>query len=158
MGVNKSILKLYVLNHFSGVRLFATQWTVSRQAPLSMGFFRQKYWSGLPCPPSPRSSQTTDPNSLRSPALAGGFFTTSATWETLYCIIKYMCKKKKKRERERVAHLCMALMDCGPPGCSVREILQARILEWVASSFPRGSSRPRDQTLVSCIAGRFSTV
>ena len=98
MGVNKSILKLYVLNHFSGVRLFATQWTVSRQAPLSMGFFRQKYWSGLPCPPSPRSSQTTDPNSLRSPALAGGFFTTSATWETLYCIIKYMCKKKKKRK------------------------------------------------------------
>ena len=137
-----------------------TQWTVACQAPLSMGFFRQKYWSGLPCPPSPRSFQTRDPNPLSPSALAGGFFTTRATWETLYCIIKYgegICAKKR-RETERVVHLCMAVMDCGPPGCSVRGILQARILEWVASSFPRGSSRPRDQTLVSCIAGRFFTV
>ena len=95
--------------------------------------------------------------SVVSPTLAGGFFTTRATWETLYCIIKYgegICAKKR-RETERVVHLCMAVMDCGPPGCSVRGILQARILEWVASSFPRGSSRPRDQTLVSCIAGSF---
>ena len=36
---------------FSCVRLFPTQWTVAHQAPLSMGFFRQEYWSGLPCPP-----------------------------------------------------------------------------------------------------------
>ena len=36
---------------FSLVRLFATLWTVAHQAPLSMGFFRQEYWSGLPCPP-----------------------------------------------------------------------------------------------------------
>ena len=35
----------------SRVRLFLTPWTVARQAPLSMGFFRQEYWSGLPCPP-----------------------------------------------------------------------------------------------------------
>ena len=35
----------------SHVRLFATPWTVARQAPLSMGFSRQEYWSGLPCPP-----------------------------------------------------------------------------------------------------------
>ena len=35
----------------SRVRLFATPWTVARQAPLSMGFSRQKYWSALPCPP-----------------------------------------------------------------------------------------------------------
>ena len=88
-----------MLSHFSGVRLFATQWTVARQAPLFMRFFRQKYWSGLPCPPSPGSSQTRDPNPLRYPALAGGFFTTSATWETLHCIIKYMGGKKKKKER-----------------------------------------------------------
>ena len=40
-------------------------------------------------------------------------------------------------------------MDCSPPGSSVHEILQARILEWVAVSFSRGSSRPRDQTQVS---------
>ena len=41
-----------ILSHFSHVRLFATPWTGARQAPLSMGFPRQKYWSGLPFPPS----------------------------------------------------------------------------------------------------------
>ena len=40
-----------LLSHVSHVRLFATPWTVARQAPLSMGFSRQGYWSGLPCPP-----------------------------------------------------------------------------------------------------------
>jgi len=44
-----------------------------------------------------------------------------------------------------------------PPGSSVHGILQARILEWGAISFSRRSSRPRDQTQVSCIAGRFCT-
>ena len=46
------------------------------------------------------------------------------------------------------------LMDCSPPGSSVHGILQARILEWVAISFSRGSSQPRDGTWVSCVAGR----
>ena len=49
--------------------------------------------------------------------------------------------------------LCNA-MDCSPLGSSVHGILQARILEWVAVSFSRGSSQPRDQTQVSRIAGR----
>ena len=48
-------------------------------------------------------------------------------------------------------------MDCSPPSSNVHEIFQARILEWVAISFPRGSSQPRGWTLVSCIAGRFFT-
>ena len=48
-------------------------------------------------------------------------------------------------------------MDCSPPGSSVHGISQARILEWVAISFSRGSSRPRDQTHVFCLAGRFFT-
>ena len=47
---------------------------------------------------------------------------------------------------------------CSPPGSSVLGILQARILEWVAISFSRGSSQPRDQTRVCCIAGRRFTV
>ena len=46
-------------------------------------------------------------------------------------------------------------MDCSPPGSSVHGILQPRILEWVAISSSRGASRPRDQTQVSRIAGRF---
>ena len=49
-------------------------------------------------------------------------------------------------------------MDCCPPGSSVHGILQARILEWVAIPFSRGSSQPRDWTWVSCIADRFFTI
>ena len=45
-------------------------------------------------------------------------------------------------------------MDCSPPGSSIHGILQARILDWVAISFSRGSSQPRDRTQVSFIAGR----
>ena len=66
----------------SRVRLFVTLWTVVRQAPVSLGFSRQEYCSGLPCPPSgdlPDSG--IEPASPASPASAGGFFTTSATWE-----------------------------------------------------------------------------
>ena len=44
-------------------------------------------------------------------------------------------------------------MDCSPPGSSVHGILQAKILEWVAMPFSRGSSRPRDWTHISCIIG-----
>ena len=67
--------------HGSG-RFSAAPRIVARQAPLSMGFSRQEYWGGLPCLPSgdlphPRIQST----SLMSPALTGGFFTTSATWE-----------------------------------------------------------------------------
>ena len=54
-------------------------------------------------------------------------------------------------------HLCNP-MDYSPPGYSVHEILQARILEWVAISFSKESSKPRDQTWVSCIAGRLITI
>ena len=48
-------------------------------------------------------------------------------------------------------------MDCTPLGSSVHETSQVRILEWVAISFPKGSSQLRDQTCVSCIAGGFFT-
>ena len=59
-----------MLSLFSHVQLFATLWTVVHQAPLSMGFPRQKYWDGLPCPP-PRDLPNTgvEPTSLTSPAL-----------------------------------------------------------------------------------------
>ena len=58
----------------SYVQLFATPWTVAHQAPLSMGFPRQEYWSGLPFPPP---GDLLDPGiEPKSPALAGGFFTT----------------------------------------------------------------------------------
>ena len=61
---------------------FATSWTVACQVPLSMGFPRQEYWSGLPIPsPGDLSDPGTELMSLVSLALAGGFFTTGALWE-----------------------------------------------------------------------------
>ena len=62
---------------FSHVQLFVTPWTVACQGPLSMGFSRQEYWSGLPFPP-PRNlpDPGIKPLSFASPALAGKFFTT----------------------------------------------------------------------------------
>ena len=73
-----------MLSHFSHVRLFATLWTVARQAPLTMGFCRQEYWSGLPCPPpGDLSNPGIKPMFLKSPILAGGFFTSSTSWEAL---------------------------------------------------------------------------
>ena len=49
-------------------------------------------------------------------------------------------------------------LDCSPPGSSVHAILQARILEWVAILFSRGSSQARDRIQVSCIADRFFSI
>ena len=58
-----------------------TLWTIA-QAPLSMGFSRQEYWSGLPRPsPGDLPDLGIEPASLVSPASAGEFFTTSTTWE-----------------------------------------------------------------------------
>ena len=51
--------------------------------------------------------------------------------------------------------LTLQVLDCSPSGSSVHGILQARILEWIAIPFSKGSSWPMDQTWVSCIAGRF---
>jgi len=63
-------------------RLFATPWTIALQAPLSVGFSRQEYWSGLPfLPLGEFPDSEIEPASGMSPALAGGFFTTSTTWE-----------------------------------------------------------------------------
>ena len=66
----------WVLSCFNPVQLFETLWTLAHQAPLSMGFPRQEYWSRLPFP-SPRDlpEPGIEPMSLISPALAGGFLT-----------------------------------------------------------------------------------
>ena len=72
---------------FSHVQHFAILWTVAHQAPLSMGFSRQEYWSGLPCPsPGDLPDPGIEPRSLMSPALASRFFTTSAIW--CYSMVK----------------------------------------------------------------------
>ena len=71
-----------------------------------------------------------------------------------------MIQTKKKSESE-IAQSCPTLcdlMDFSLPGSSVHGIFQARVLEWVAISFSRGSSQLRDWTQVSHIAGRGSTI
>ena len=74
-----------MLSCFSHVQLFATLWTIACQAPLSMGFSRQEYWSGLPCPPlGDLPDLGIESTSLTSPALASRFFTTRVTWEAVH--------------------------------------------------------------------------
>ena len=73
---------MHVLSPFNHVQFFVTLWTVVCQAPLSMGFSWQEYWSELPFPPP---GDLPDPGIklvfLLSSALAGEFFTIRATWE-----------------------------------------------------------------------------
>ena len=77
-----------VLSHFNCVQLFETLWTVACQAPLPLGFSRQEYWSGLPCPPpGDLPDPGIEPASLMSPALVGKFFSNCTTWEALYVLI-----------------------------------------------------------------------
>ena len=100
-----------VLDHLSSVRFFETLWTVARQIPLSMGFFRQEYWSGLSCPPpGDPPNPGIEPKSLTSPALAGEFFTTSTTWEDTY-----LCKAPLTLRRLQR----LVLDDDRPPRCSL---------------------------------------
>ena len=80
-----------MLSHFSRVQLCETLWTVAHQAPLCMGFSRQEHWVGLPGPlPGDLPYPGIEPVSLMSPAMAGMFFTTRATWDWMLIIIEYI--------------------------------------------------------------------
>ena len=71
-----------MIGHFSRVQLFVIPWNVACQTPLSMGFSRQAYWSGLLCLlPGGLPDPGIEPAPLTSSVLAGELFTTSATWE-----------------------------------------------------------------------------
>ena len=72
-----------VLSHFSCVLFFVTPWSVALQAPLSVGFSKQEYWSRLPfSSPGDLPNPEVQLTSLRTIALPGRFFTTTTTWET----------------------------------------------------------------------------
>ena len=126
-----------------------------------MGFPRQEYWSGLPCP-SP--GDLPNPGiKLRSPVWKADSFTV---WVTKEVHIQNNAMYNSKHSvcvhvYVLVTQLCQTLChptDYSPPGSSVHGLSQARILEWVAIPSSRGYSQTRDQTLASCTAGRFSTV
>ena len=79
-----------MLNHFNCVQPLLTLWTVALQAPLFIGFSRQILeWVAIPLS-GDLSDPGIEPVSLMSPALAGVFFTTSATWEALFNIYLYL--------------------------------------------------------------------
>ena len=112
-----------------------TLWTVAHQAPLPMGFFRQEYWSGLPCPPSrelPISGIKL--RSLISPEIAGGFFTIRATWEAPF---SSSALKYTQIYHPAVFHCCFQMILLFFPLCHLQgqlHELHRRALCWVESS------------------------
>ena len=137
-----------MLSRLSHVWLFVTLWTVAHQAPLSIGFSRQKYWSRLPCtPPGDLPDPGIEPKSLVYPALADRFFTTSATWEAHSLIIQLQNIWLKNWRSESHSVMFDSLY-------TVHGILQT-LVEWVVFPFSRGCSQPKDQTQVSSIADWF---
>ena len=132
---------------------FMTLWVAAHQAPLSMEFSKQEYWTGLPCPtPGDLPDPRIEPS---SPASQVDFLPIEPPESPYICLCVYIymdvcvCVWKKKWKS------CMTL--CNPMDYTVHGILQARILEWVAIPFSRGSSQPKDRTQVSHIAGKFFT-
>ena len=80
-----------VLSRFAPVQFLATPWTVAHEAVLSIAFSGQEYWSGLPFPsPGNLPDPGIKPVSVMSPVLAGGFFTTGATWEAPIYAYEYV--------------------------------------------------------------------
>ena len=112
---------------------FVTPWTVTRQAPLSMGFPRQKYWSGLPFPsPGDLPNPGIEPV---SPALAAA----AAAAAKLLQSCPTLCNP----------------IDGSPPGSPIPGILQAITLEWVAISFSNAWRWKVKVKLLSRVPGRF---
>ena len=139
-----------VLSRFCHVWLFVTLWTVAHQTPLSMEFSRQEYWSRLPCPPpEDLPNPGIKPESPVTPALQADSLCTEPAGKPI-CLWEVI---------ESVS--CPVVPDSlwphglQPTGFSIHGIFWVRILEWLAISFFRASSQPRDWTWVSCIAGRF---
>ena len=158
---------------------FMAPWTVALQAPLSMGFDQREYWSGLPFPslgdlPNPGIESV-------SLALASGFFTTEPPGKPRLTVQAQAKKHTFPFSPELeyshlyppdliIAHphvLCLVAQSCptlcntidySSPGTSVHDDSPSKNTGVVAMPSFRGSSQPRDQTQVSCIAGRFFTV
>ena len=102
--------------HAKSLQSCLTPWIVALQAPLSMGFSRQEYWSGLPFPPLVNLPDPWILNThLWSLAFSGGFFTTSSTWEDLSSLT-----------RDQTWNPCIGstVLTAGPSGKSLGELLK----------------------------------
>ena len=148
----------------SAVLCLVTQWCLTLCDPLdcsppgsSVHRILQARTLGQGVVPFSRGSSQPGikPEALASPALAGGFITTSATWEALSVKDVCLCV------RALVTQWCLTLcdpLDCSPPGSSVHGILQARILEWVAISLLQGDlPDPGIEPVSPALAGGFFT-
>ena len=156
----------------SHVWLLATLQTVTHQAPLSMEFSRQEYWSGFPFPspgdlPNPGIKPgfpALQANSLpsepppESPALEDRFLNTGPPGNSPKTFSKVRKLQAWTHYIYTYMSMCMCVLvaqscptlcdssDCNSPGSSVHGILQATVLEWVAMPSSRGSSWPRDRS------------
>ena len=123
------ILHLFacVLSQFSHVRLFATLWTIARQAPLSMGFSRQAYWSGFSCPP---------PGDLPNPGIKPEFPVSPALQEDSLplshqgSLVLHLPQCKQQRCNE---HLCN-LMELNLHPATLSELFKNSLMLILASS------------------------
>ena len=128
-----------MLSHFSHFRFCATPWTAAHQAPLSTGFSRQEYWSGLPFP-SPMHACMHAKLLQLCPTLCdpmGSSPPGSSVHRILYARIPEWVAISSPSE---VAQSCLTLCDlmyCSLPDSSVHGIFQARILEWGAIAFSK---------------------
>ena len=125
----------------SRIRLLATPWTAAYQAPPSVGFSRQEYWSGLPCPavaadkslqscPTLCNPLRRQPSRLPRPWDSPGKSTGVGCHFLLQCI-----RVKSESEVVQSCPTLSDLMDCNLPGSSISGIFQARVLEWAAIAF-----------------------
>ena len=144
------------------IRTFCNRVTPRSVAhPLSMQFSRQEYWSAEP---SPSPGHLPNPGIRpRSPTRQADSLLSESPGKPLLqpMHIYLITQMKQTNSLSEIAQLCPTLcdpMDCRLSGSSIHGIFQARVLEWVAISFSRGSSQPRNQTWVSRIAGRRFTV
>ena len=118
-----------MLSRFSHVWLSATPWTVARQAPLSMGFPRQEYWSGLPFPtPGDLPDPGVEPASA---ALAGRFFTTAPPGKPWW-VLTTRCFHDGQQERSTY-HTTALISHASKV---MNKILQARLQQYVNQELP----------------------
>ena len=126
-------------------------WTIARQAPL-WGFSRQEYWSGLPCPPP---GDLPNPGiEPRSPALQAGFLPSEPPGKPKNTGVGSHALRQGTFPTQG---LNPGLLHCRRFLYHLRHQGSTRVLDWVAYPFSRESSRPRNRTGVSFIAGRFFT-
>ena len=173
---------IYMLSHFCHVWLFATLWTIAFQAPLSMGFSRQEYWSVLPCPPpgdlpgpwiEPACLLHWQVDSLNECHLGKSeseshSVMSDSLWPHELQPSRLLCPWNSPGENTGVGLFLTLLQGIFPtqgsnpclPYCRwtlyhLSHQGRPRILEWIAYPFSRVSSQPRNWTRVSCTAGRF---